>query len=184
MKTLRELVEARLALPAARKEGRFITKDGRVVFIGGPGGGGGGTGNIRTGAPFTSTGDTNANLTTPAITVGVSTRSRDLRGKEALRAPELQYGWTYTEKDTPKSNSYTTQVRSDSALHVLYVQENLAPIYSPRTSEDYIHTRMYNATLFIPRPGTSPSGNEGHYQHLGYFQSPVDAMLALERLIP
>lgn len=44
MKTLRELVEARLALPAARKEGRFITKDGRVVFIGGPGAGSGGGG--------------------------------------------------------------------------------------------------------------------------------------------
>lgn len=40
--TLRGMVEKRLAATAT-KEGRFITKDGRVIFIGGPGGGAGGT---------------------------------------------------------------------------------------------------------------------------------------------
>lgn len=33
--------------PTATKEGRFITKDGRVIFIGGPGGGGGRAGKER-----------------------------------------------------------------------------------------------------------------------------------------
>lgn len=89
---------------AAKKEGRFITKDGKVIFIGGPGGGTGGM----------SGGSTASTQTT--ITSDYATRTRDeqLQQIEAALALHNRYvSEDFTENDVTAYNEANTMVFND-----------------------------------------------------------------------
>lgn len=142
--------------PADTKGGRFITYQGRVIFIGGPGEGGGGSGMAENPDPGFG-----------AQVDGVSWESRNnLDGQEATRAPELEQVWDFK----PENEMYFTSIGSGKRGGVgdVIARVETKPTGYPSQPLFHAYLQRYN------------TGQDYDEVDLGLWVSPVDAMRAVE----